>query len=157
MGKRGPPPTPTKILASRGSWRADRRGHEPSPLSELPEPPQWLPDGAREQWHNLGPILLGMGLMSEPYSMTLAATVEAIDTYLRRVEEAKHEPLTYTHMTGGIREHPIHKMVDRARAEMKRMLALWGLSPADVASVSKTTANSANPLERFGLNDPPAN
>lgn len=94
-----------------------------------------------------------MGLMSEPYTTTLGITVEAIDTYLKRLEEASVTPFTYTHMTGGVREHPIHKMVDRARQDMKRMLALWGLSPADVAGVSKTTKGASSPLERFGLND----
>jgi len=35
MAKRGPPPTPTKILKMRGSWRADGRGEEPEPSNEI--------------------------------------------------------------------------------------------------------------------------
>lgn len=41
MGKRGPRPTPTRILELRGSWRAKKRPGEPKPAG-VPQCPDWL-------------------------------------------------------------------------------------------------------------------
>lgn len=154
MGKRGPAATPTTQLAARGSWRANQRGSEPKPLTDLPEPPEWIDAHpmARDLWGQLGPMLVSAGLMAQPYSITLACTVEALATYITRLREAAVTPSTYDTETG-CKEHPIHKSLDRARADLKRWLAAWGLSPADVASVSTAGKAAESVLDRFGLND----
>lgn len=154
MGKRGPAATPTSTLAARGSWRANQRGNEPRPLSELPEAPDWLEEHplARDLWDKLGPMLVTAGLMAQPYSITLACTVEALATYIERRREAARTPATYP-TENGFKEHPIHKSADRARADLKRWLACWGLSPADVAGVSTAGKSKESVLDRFGLND----
>lgn len=152
MGQRGPAATPTTVLEGRGSWRAKMRGDEPKPLAELPEPPAWLAEVplALDLWGEIGPMLVAAGLMAKPYTPTLAATVDAIATYIARRIEAAKTPLVY-HTETGFREHPVHKSADRARTEMKRWLACWGLSPADVASVSKSGKAGESLLDRFKL------
>jgi phage terminase small subunit len=50
MGKRGPQPTPTKILQLRGSWRAKKR---PANVSQTPlksHAPAWLDAEAKKIW-----------------------------------------------------------------------------------------------------------
>jgi P27 family predicted phage terminase small subunit len=58
MGKRGPAPTPSSILAARGSWRAKQNPDEPADDVVAPDPPKWLKGEGRTHWNYLVPILL---------------------------------------------------------------------------------------------------
>jgi len=59
MGKRGPAPTPTKILEARVSWRAKERTAEPEVTAPMIEsPPAWLTnEDALECWNHYRPLL----------------------------------------------------------------------------------------------------
>ena len=67
MGTRGPPPTPTKILAMRGSWRAGRNPAEPRPEPGRPRCPKWLDTDAKAAWRRLVPQLDRMGVVTRIY------------------------------------------------------------------------------------------
>ena len=61
----GPPPTPTAILAMRGSWRAKRRTREPISMpGGVPACPAWLDDKARIVWQTLIPQLEELGILA---------------------------------------------------------------------------------------------
>jgi phage terminase small subunit len=65
VGKRGPVPTPTKVLNMRGSWRAKTRPQEPHALpSEKPPCPAWLDADARKVWRVLIPQLARIGVLT---------------------------------------------------------------------------------------------
>ena len=64
MGARGPAPTPTAILAARGSWRAAARKGEPKPKVGTPVCPRWLSDEARKIWRRLVPLLVPSGVLT---------------------------------------------------------------------------------------------
>jgi len=64
MGSRGPKPTPTKILANRGSWRAEKR-KDVSYSEECDfAHPDYLSDGARAVWDALYDRLKNLGVMT---------------------------------------------------------------------------------------------
>jgi P27 family predicted phage terminase small subunit len=57
MGARGPLPTPTVVLAARGSRRARFRPGEPRLEARAPQAPSWLSAEARAVWDALvGPL-----------------------------------------------------------------------------------------------------
>ena len=71
MGERGPAPKVVHLKGLSGTLRKDTKPDpEPIPrdqsLIELPEPPDWLPQGlAREEWKKTGALLLSRGLLDE--------------------------------------------------------------------------------------------
>jgi transposase len=72
MGTRGPPPTPTNILAMRGSWRSKRNPHEPHPEPGRPRCPRWLDKQAKAAWKQLAPQLDRMGVLAKVDGNALA-------------------------------------------------------------------------------------
>ena len=66
MGKRGPKPTPTKILQNRGSWRGKKNPNEPRPELATVEtpPPSWLNPQAKEHWQEISEFLCVRGLLT---------------------------------------------------------------------------------------------
>jgi P27 family predicted phage terminase small subunit len=71
MSKTGPPPTPTAILAARGSWRAKEREGEPMPTDPASKP-GWLTGDAEAAWDEIVPILQGSGVATSFDSVALA-------------------------------------------------------------------------------------
>ena len=150
MGKRGPKPKPTAILKAHGSHHANKRPdvNYENALTTLPACPDWVSKGGRAHWKTIGEIVLQMKLLAPEYVPALGLTVDAIAVYLSRAEEAEATAFTYWSESGP-KEHPIHKAADRARMEMRRWIALWGLSPADVTSVTKPATQSGTVLSQF--------
>jgi P27 family predicted phage terminase small subunit len=65
MGRRGPQPTPTKVLELRGSWLAKTRRGEPQPDAVIPDKPGWLEDDASVAWDRLTQQLHAIGLIAQ--------------------------------------------------------------------------------------------
>jgi len=87
MGLRGPAPTPTRILALRGSNRAGRdNSAEPSPAVELPPAPEWLSEEAKKAYAAVGDRLVAVGVVTALDGETLALFSIAW-ARLRRCEE----------------------------------------------------------------------
>lgn len=70
MGKRGPKPTPTKVLEARGSWRAKTRPAEP----EAPSTKPVCPKGKSKKW-----VACWTWLTTQLEAMTLLSTAEEKD------------------------------------------------------------------------------
>lgn len=66
MGRRGPRPTPTPILALRGSTLStrSRREREVKGPDGVPRCPDWLDENDRAAWKQLVPQLQAMGVLT---------------------------------------------------------------------------------------------
>ncbi len=64
VGRRGPAPTPTKILETRGSWRAKIRSGEPRPEMGKPRCPKRLTKEQRAIWVRVCKLLDDMGILT---------------------------------------------------------------------------------------------
>lgn len=66
MGARGPQPTPTAMLAARGSWRAKHRSAhgEPTPERITPPCPSYLDKAEKQVWRQLAKELAALGLLT---------------------------------------------------------------------------------------------
>lgn len=125
---RGPPPTPTRILEARGSWRADLRTDEPVVAVEIPPCPAWLDKTAREEWNRV---------TSEMFA---AKTISQLD-----MGEVANYCACYSRLIGFSRsmrrmsKAKAWRMASNVRAEaqlLSRIGAQLGLTPASRARVT---------------------
>jgi phage terminase small subunit len=72
MGKRGPQPTPTKILAARGSWRAKVRHDDLELPAGTPRKPAWLKGEAAKEWKRVTAELSKAGVLADIDQTALA-------------------------------------------------------------------------------------
>ena len=86
MGRRGPPPTPTDILAMRGSWRAKTRSGEPRPEKSAPRMPSSLSKEEQTVWRQVMRLLETMGVLARCDGNALRRYVNA---YVRWESAAK--------------------------------------------------------------------
>lgn len=147
MGRRGPAPTPTRILALRGSPRAGLNPGEPHPDVELPPAPTWIGDDAKKAYDALGARLLALGIMTGVDENALARYAVLWVRY-RRCEEfvAKHGEAYPTRGRDkwdgtpgtllGFKAYPQAKMALGLAAELLRLEREFGLTPAARARLS---------------------
>ena len=65
MGRRGPPPQPTRLRLLKGNLGKRRvDGREPQPKAEAPICPQWLSAKAKRVWRDLVPTLKAMRILT---------------------------------------------------------------------------------------------
>jgi hypothetical protein len=89
---RGRKKTPTAILRLRGSRRADDRPDEPEALRGVPIPPAWLSDRARDKWAEVCRALIGLGVLSAPYTAGVVLLVDAIADFAYWAEREAENP-----------------------------------------------------------------
>ena len=110
MGRRGPQPTPTKVLQARGSWRAKTRGDEPQVEPGRPPRPRWIAPKGKKLFDELAVYLEDIGVMTQLDGLALGLLCDAWSDYVE----------------------------NKTRENRKHLLLLlreFGLSPASRASV----------------------
>ena len=124
MGRRGPAPTPKKILASRGSWRADLGGPEPQPQPGIPPAPSCLGEAAREEWEYITKLIDGMGLAATIDRALLTTWCEAWGDYVEALKIAREEKMPKSFKSGSLR----NKMA--LADQLLKLAGQFGCSPA---------------------------
>ena len=125
MGKRGTKPKPTalKLLAGAQPCRVNR--DEPIAPQGIPEPPAYLDARALEFWGELAPMLGAMRVLTLADRHALALLCDSFSRW---------------------REIPGD---ERRRAEFRRLLAEFGLTPSSRSSIKAPAAPPADPLADF--------
>lgn len=151
MGQRGPAPKPAELKALEGN-----RGHRIVNLETtfrpevgMPTVPKGMSIGARKVFKRLAPELLRYNLMSVVYSDLFEDLCETVSDVkmLRHSIRAKQALLLSqgkdpaeafeTITPGGMPvQHPRYQILKSERQMMQSLLAKFGLSPAESASVS---------------------
>lgn len=140
MGRRGPPPTPTKVLDRRGSWRGKVRGPEPTAPPGRPSCPACLTAGAKYAWRQLIAQLEAMGTLTVVDGHALARYCQMWDQwsrYQRRL--AKEGDVVEVEDSAGntvLRLRPEVGEARRLSAELLRIEREHGLTPAARASLA---------------------
>lgn len=115
-----PKPTPTAVLASRGSWRAQTREGEPTPALATAKPPKDLPADARKVWKTLAPGLIATGVLT-------AADVLSFSRYCRLLV-AWGTAMTAVE-TGATRENVL--TLAKLDEMVRKLEAGFGLNPSE--------------------------
>lgn len=148
MGARGPKPTPTAVLAKRGSWRANDNQGEPLPDKCLPPVPPDLKGVAMEVWQTYEPILFRLGILTEIDGLAfeqlckIYAQWKKYDQYLTKNGEL--QIIRYENKRIKERRlHPYVKLRQKAQEQLSRALADFGLNPSARSRISAEPPSSS--------------
>lgn len=150
MGKRGPAPTPTAILAARGSWRAKENKNEPQPELGTPKKPNWLKGDAKKCWEALVPQLKIMGVLSKIDGNALSRYCKMwgdwrkLDQFLEK--NGSTFPLKKDGVIYEIKQFPQSKMAQQIRDQLLRLEKEFGLTPS--ARARMTTEIQDKPIDK---------
>lgn len=146
MGRRGPPPTPTSILAARGSRRASARpdSHAVSEslarIGDLDPPASLLSDRAIEIWSDTVEVLRSLDVLADSDREQLAIYCEAMATAEEAAQLLEKEGLTYETPSGQLKPHPAITIRLQHRALANRIAQQFGLTPSARASIRPRNA-----------------
>lgn len=136
MGRRGPPPTPTKILQMRGSWRGDTREGEPEPPPFEAACPDYLLPLAKEAWATVSQQLATMGVIGATDANVLARYCQVFALWRETQEHiAEHGQVQSGEHGDSI--HPMAALGIKYGEQLTRLEGILGLSPAARANLAK--------------------
>lgn len=141
MGRRGPKPTPTKILKVRGSWRADVRKDESQAEPSIPEMPEWLSVEAKKEWNRLVLVLNKYNLLTDLDRNSLGLYCQTFADYKEALKYCEKGALIKT-KNGNIIQNPAVSLKNRVLQILQRLGAEFGLSPSARAGMSIPKAKS---------------
>jgi len=165
VGKRGPAPTPVKVLQLRGTYRKDRDA--PNPVdpprpAKPPSCPSWFGmdvEGerdvewaryARSEYRRLSRKLLDLGLLTEVDRDALLAYCDAVGRWRYwRAELGRLGSWNQITESGYVAPRPEVSYMNKALEDMRRWGALFGLSPSDRRNVSATPKQEADTAADF--------
>ena len=141
--RRGPAPTPTKILELRGSRKAreSSRKNEPKPDRGRPRCPSWLKGDAKTEWRKLVEMLDRMGILTKVDGNALARYCRLWQRW-RRAEDFIEEygdQYSFEDKKGnaiGFRIYPSAKLASTLAVELRRLECEFGLTPASRTRIS---------------------
>ena len=135
MGRRGKAPTPTAILAARGSWRAKLNPTEPLPELGAPDCPAHLSDLAKEVWYQIVPRLVALGVLTRIDGNALARYCDAFIQWRRAAEFLNGHELVYP-MKGkdgkvsALAPYPQNALYEKYSRILSGIEAQFGLTPS---------------------------
>lgn len=147
MGKRGPRPTPTEILAASGSWRASARTRagEPRAPSLAPAPPDEFQDqpSLLEAWHTICERIAAIQTLSHVDAASIERYCHLSVRYARANAHIMANGVTYPILTkeGEVKYYATFPQVAEANSCAAQMLKLeheFGLTPASRVGLSST-------------------
>ena len=139
--RRGPAPTPTKILELRGSKKAKSRPNEPKPDRGRPRCPAWLKGNAKSEWKKLVEMTDRMGILTKVDGNALARYCRLWQRW-RKAEDFIEEhgdqyPVKDNKgRTVGFRIFPSAKVASILCVELRRLECEFGLTPASRTRIS---------------------
>ena len=147
--KNGPARTPTKILALRGSWRANTRPHEPQApaLPTTARAPAWLDGEAKKHWKRCLARLAAAGIVTQldevalgRYCVTLARWVK-MEQFLQEYG-AVYPVREIAGRATGLALFPQVGVWLRLNEQLLKMEQAFGLTPASRASLIQQPATT---------------
>lgn len=160
MGKRGPPPKPTRLRVIQGNpGRRPLPKKEAQPELGIPERPSHLDAIASAEWERVADELHQVGLLAKIDSSMLAAYCQAYARW-RTAEEsiarmARNDPHTQGLIiktgNGNAVQNPLVGVANRALQIMMRAAGEFGMTPSARARIAaaKSEIKDDDPAEAF--------
>lgn len=143
----GRPPTPTYLKILRGNpgqRRLPQNEPKPDILANVPDPPAFLEDYAREEWLRIAAQLCRLGLLTAVDIHPLAAycqsyarwrTAEEVLAEMKR-DDPKGRGLMLRAGNGSAMHNPLVQVATRASMDMLRFAVEFGLTPSARARIA---------------------
>jgi P27 family predicted phage terminase small subunit len=156
MGRRGPPPLPSAMKRSRGTFQPCRNSDaEPRGTPGIPTPPSGLDARERSEWDALGARLAAMGVLQKEQTDALELLVRAKVRYLRLAAKVREMGEVLADAKGDLYRNPHAIAMEKAEVEFRRLLLEFGLTPAAAtrvrADVEQAADGDANQRRFFSL------
>lgn len=144
-------PTALKILQGNPGGHSLPK-HEPKPVVGLPKPIELKPYEA-EMWDYLAPRFIKQGVATEndAHAMWLLCQTyglyrEACDQFDEQRKDFDGKPILVS-MSG--KRNPLLNVINDLRADLMKLMAQFGLTPASRAGVMAVMHDEENPWEDF--------
>ena len=157
--KTGRKPKPTALKLLEGN-PGRRNLSKPAPVfdSDKPSPPPFLNNDALQEWHRLIDILFETGVMTETDRAAFAAYCQSYGRWVQAERQIaklqeKNELNGFLIKTkeGNIIQQPLVGIANKAKADMVRFAAEFGMTPSSRARIEITgTTKKENPFARNG-------
>lgn len=149
-GLRGRPPKPTALKLIQGTQRGPMR-NEAMPTPALPDPPDFLDEGAMREWRRMAPEAYRLGLLSEIDRAVFAAYCVSYSRWefaeTRILEMAQNDPQTGALVMRTKNGNTVHNpMVYIARSALHDLLTISdriGLNPGARSRIDVEQAGRA--------------
>lgn len=157
MGRRGPKPTPTSILRSRGSWLANHRPDKNGPESAVPDPPTWISEEGMAWWQDIAPMLAEYGVLTNWDQDALALLIDAKAEYLALRHSLQIFERSIRHSSGALdlSEPDDLRQWKTMRRELRashdtlvKLLAQFGMTPSSRTGVRIIPPRDPNEKDR---------
>jgi P27 family predicted phage terminase small subunit len=157
VGRRGPPPKPTKLKVAAGNpGKRPLNQREPDPEVAAPPMPGWLSDRAKVEWKRITPELVTLGIVSRIDQAALAAYCQAVAELEQatRTIDAEGRVCVWPILDKDgdkigerLKSHPAVQQQRDAMQRVKGFLAEFGLSPASRSRVQAAGADKPPPAK----------
>jgi P27 family predicted phage terminase small subunit len=137
----GPPPKPTalkKLAGNPGGKRLNEREARPPIPAKRPYAPRFLCSEGQREWRRVVGVLIELGLYTVIDQAALALYCQAYGRWTeaeRQIEATGGPVLTGPGPNGGLWQNPWVAQANRAFDQLRKMLAEFGLSPAQRSRV----------------------
>jgi P27 family predicted phage terminase small subunit len=135
MGRRGPPPTPTQVLAERGSWRAKLNPTERTPKSGAPRPPKGLSTEAAAEWKRVAAALAPTRVLTSADRSALLMYVQAWSHMQEAAAQIAKDGTVIVLPNAFPTQNPYLKVFNESHRQCLRMLQEFGLTPSARARI----------------------
>jgi P27 family predicted phage terminase small subunit len=159
MRGRKPKPTFLRVIGGNAGHRAINQ-REPTPRIAAPTPPAILNDDARNEWRRVASQLTKMGVLAVIDRSALAAYCSAFGDWIaatraiNRLAE-RGDPfggLLSKTTNGNVIQNPLVGIANKARADMVRFAAEFGMTPSGRSRVQAdpfAAQKAADPARKF--------
>jgi P27 family predicted phage terminase small subunit len=134
---RGPAPKPKHVLALNGSWRANKRDELGEFYEELPEPPAFLRDRAKQFFVESCINLDAMGVLAKTDKHVVVRYAATLDRWYSAEEAMAGETMHYLSMTGrqgemkSAKPTPAFAQASACHDQLRQLETALGFTPAD--------------------------
>ena len=132
------PPVPFIVRKLRGNpSKRNAPAGRARALAEVPEPPEWLHEYAKQEWWRTAPELHVLDLLSSVDIARLSAYCSSYAMWRQAREALANEGLLDTTQEGNTRRHPPIKVIADAASDMVRYAGEFGLTPVARTRLAK--------------------
>ena len=137
----GPAPKPTAVLRARGSPLANRNQNEPMPDLTMPDAPDFLDDGGRQEWDRWAHKLNAIGLLTsiDANDFGMYCRLMSIWTECSRFLEKRGMGYAVKDSDGnttGIEPWPQIKIMNGLTRHILRLSDKFGMNPSARSRIS---------------------
>jgi P27 family predicted phage terminase small subunit len=150
MGRRGPPPTPTRVKKLRGNPGRRPLGEdaEPQPRPSSAEPEKDLSAEAKRVWRRLAPELLRVGVLTEVDRLEFGRLCELVVMVKDLRRQLKAEGFTIVAEVTGrdgskgerTRKHPVADLLHQTETRLTTLSDRFGLTLSGRVKIPVTPA-----------------